>query len=93
MPQHKSAKRRVRTSERRRKRNKTQKTQIKDVVKKIREEKNVEAAATELKNAMALFDKLSSKGIIHKNKAANQKSKLAKFVNKLAKPAIQEKSK
>lgn len=93
MPQHKSAKRIVRTSERRKKRNKDQKTQIKEVVKKIREEKNVETASIELKNAMALFDKLSSKGIIHKNKAANQKSKLAKFVNKLTKPVAQEKSK
>jgi small subunit ribosomal protein S20 len=93
MPQHKSAKRRVRTNERRRKRNKTQKTQIKDLVKMIREEKTVESASKELKKAMALFDKLAAKGIIHKNKAANQKSKLAKFVNKLSKPATQEKSK
>ena len=32
----------------------------------------------------SLIDRLAKKGVIHKNKAANLKSKLTKSVNKLA---------
>ena len=42
------------------------------------------AAATELLPAVsAMLDKLSNKNVIHKNKAANLKSKLAVHVNSL----------
>ncbi len=84
MPQHKSAKKRVKTSLKRKERNKVYKTKLKNVIKKVREEEVKETAAKSLTEAAALLDKLASKGIIHKNKAANQKSKLAKAVNKLA---------
>jgi small subunit ribosomal protein S20 len=36
------------------------------------------------KQVSSALDKLAKKNIIHKNKAANQKSKLAKLANKLA---------
>ena len=84
MPQHKSAKKRVKTSLKRKERNKVYKTKLKNVIKKVREEEVKETAVKSLTEATALLDKLASKGIIHKNKAANQKSKLAKAVNKLA---------
>ena len=84
MPQHKSAKKRVKTSLRKKERNKVYKTKLKNVVKKVREEEVKETAVKSLQEATAVLDKLVSKGIIHKNKAANQKSKLAKAVNKLA---------
>ncbi len=41
-------------------------------------------AETELKKTVALLDRAATKGIIHKNKAANKKSKLTKKVNKLS---------
>lgn len=42
------------------------------------------AEAQELyKKVAGMIDKLAKKNIIHKNKAANNKSKLAKFVNSL----------
>jgi small subunit ribosomal protein S20 len=84
MPQHKSAKKRVKTSLRKKERNKVYKTKLKNVIKKVREEEVQETAAKSLVEATSVLDKLVSKGIIHKNKAANQKSKLAKAVNKLA---------
>jgi small subunit ribosomal protein S20 len=84
MPQHKSAKKRVKTSLRKKERNKVYRTKLKNVVKKVREEDVQETAVKSLTEATVLLDKLVSKGIIHKNKAANQKSKLAKAVNKLA---------
>jgi len=83
MPQHKSAKKRVKTSLKRKERNKVYKTKLKNVIKKVREDDVKETAAKSLIEATATLDKLASKGIIHKNKAANQKSKLAKAVNKL----------
>ncbi len=84
MPQHKSAAKRVRTSAKRRERNKANKTRLKNIIKKVRETKDKEQATKIFREATALLDKLADKGVIHKNKAANQKSKLAKAINKLS---------
>lgn len=84
MPQHKSAKKRVRTSEKRKEINKAYKTKLKNVIKNVRDQKDKETAEKSLQKATAIIDKIASKGVIHKNKAANQKSKLAKVVNKLS---------
>ena len=84
MPQHKSAEKRVRQTEKRRQRNLQKKTQIKSAIKKVRNASSKEAAAVELKKTCVVLDRMSSKGIIHKNKAANVKSKLSRFVNKLS---------
>jgi small subunit ribosomal protein S20 len=85
MPQHKSAKKRVRTNAKRREINKTYKTRLINVIKSVREKKDKESAEKSFQVATAVIDKVAAKGIIHKNKAANQKSKLAKAINKLAK--------
>jgi small subunit ribosomal protein S20 len=42
------------------------------------------SAEPELRTTVALLDKMASKGIIHRNKAANQKSRLTRFVNSLS---------
>ena len=42
------------------------------------------AAGEELPEVISMIDKLAKNGVIHKNKAANLKSKLTKRVNKLA---------
>jgi small subunit ribosomal protein S20 len=84
MPQHKSAKKRVRTNAKRRELNRAYKTRLKNVIKNVRETKDKESAEKSFQTATAVIDKVAAKGIIHKNKAANQKSKLAKFINKLA---------
>jgi small subunit ribosomal protein S20 len=81
MPQHKSAEKRVRQSARRHARNKAYLSKMKTVVKKVRSLKDKEKAAAALKIAVKTLDQLAAKGVIHKNKAANQKSKLTKFVN------------
>jgi len=47
-------------------------------------EKDKAKAETALKVAVSLLDKLAGKRVIHPNKAANQKSKLTKLVNKLS---------
>jgi len=83
MPQHKSAEKRVRQSARRHARNKADISKMKSVIKKVRSSKEKEKAAAALKIAIKTLDQLSAKGIIHKNKAANQKSSLTKYVNAL----------
>ena len=84
MAQHKSAIKRIRSSARRRKRNTEQKSAIKTLIKNVRVEKDKTKAETALKTAVSLLDKLAGKRVIHPNKAANQKSKLTRLVNKLS---------
>jgi small subunit ribosomal protein S20 len=84
MPQHKSSEKRVRTSEKKKEINKAYKTKLKNVIKNVRDQKDKESAEKSFQKAASVIDKIASKGVIHKNKAANQKSKLAKVVNKLA---------
>ncbi|KMU65419.1 SSU ribosomal protein S20p [Elizabethkingia anophelis] len=50
----------------------------------LRSETEKASAAEQLPKVISLLDKLVKKNIIHKNKAANLKSKLTKHVNKLA---------
>jgi len=57
---------------------------MKSSIKKLRSITDKEVIQDELKKTYSLLDKLASKKIIHKNKAANQKAKLAKYANSLA---------
>ena len=80
---HKSAKKRARQTVKKTERNKKVKAIIKGAVKKLRMQKDKAAAETELKKTTTILDRAATKRIIHKNKAANLKSKLTKTVNKL----------
>lgn len=82
----KSAKKRIRTSEKKAAANKAVKTGVKTVTKKVRAavESGDKAAATEaLKQATSAIEKAATKGVLHKNNAANKVSKLAKSVSKM----------
>ena len=83
MANHPSADKRNRSSETKRSRNRIRKNAVKFAVKKLRLNKDKKAASEELKKITSLLDKLSKTHIIHKNKAANLKSKLTKHVNAL----------
>lgn len=83
MAQHKSAEKRARSSKRRAARNAQWKTKMRNAVKTVRSATDKEKAVVELKKTMKLLDQLAAKGIIHKNKAANNKSSLTRLVNKL----------
>lgn len=80
---HKSAQKRARQTVKKTERNKKVKAIIKGAVKKLRMQKDKAAAETELKKTTTILDRAATKRIIHKNKAANLKSKLTKAVNKL----------
>jgi small subunit ribosomal protein S20 len=57
---------------------------MRTLLKKLRTEENRDQATALLNDAKAYLDRLASKGVIHKNKAANYKSELEKHVNALA---------
>lgn len=84
MANHKSALKRIRQNEVRRLRNRYYHKTARTALKVLRNEENKAAATEQLPKVIALLDKLAKKNIIHKNKAANLKSKLTKHVNKLA---------
>src|SRR4051812_3711888 len=80
----KSQIKRVKTNEKRRQRNKSVRSTVRTAVRRFREA--VEAGdtdkATELQRAAArALDKAASKGVIHRNQAANRKSAMAKRVD------------
>jgi small subunit ribosomal protein S20 len=85
MANHKSAEKRIRANETKRERNRYQHKTTRTSVKKLKNATAKSDADTLLKDVSSMIDKLAKKNIIHWKKAANQKSKLAKAVNKLAK--------
>jgi small subunit ribosomal protein S20 len=79
----KSQIKRVKTNEKRRQRNKSVKSSVRTAVRRFREavQAGENEKATELQRAAArALDKAASKGVIHKNQAANRKSALSKRV-------------
>ena len=77
----KSQIKRIKTNEKAHQRNKAVKSELRTYVRKFREAAesgNVEEAALALRAATRQLDKAVSKGIIHKNQAANRKSAIAK---------------
>ena len=84
MANHKSALKRIRQNEVRKVRNRYYHKTARTAIKVLRNEEDKKVAVEQLPKVISLLDKLVKKNIIHKNKAANLKSKLTKHVNKLA---------
>jgi small subunit ribosomal protein S20 len=84
MANHKSAEKRIRANEVKRLRNKYQHKTTRSFVRKLRASTVKSEAVGLLKDVVSMIDKLAKKRIIHWKKAANQKSKLTRLVNKLA---------
>ncbi len=82
----KSQQKRILTNERRRLRNKSVKSSLHTAVRAFREataEGDKAKAGELLVSTSRKLDKAASKGVIHKNQAANKKSALAAALNKL----------
>ncbi|MGL4588769.1 MAG: 30S ribosomal protein S20 [Mycoplasmatales bacterium] len=82
----KSAKKRIKTNEKARLRNKTQKSAMRTAIKKLEtavsgKDRNKELEITLYNDVSKKVDKAVSKGIVHKNYAARQKSRLMKKIN------------
>ena len=83
MAQHLSAERQARRALKHRERNRAYMSKMKTAIKRVRQSKEKDKAAVELRKVVKLLDQLASKGIIHQNNAANKKSSLTKFVASL----------
>jgi small subunit ribosomal protein S20 len=83
MAHHKSAKKRIRSSERKKEINKMTDSKIKTVIKKTLATDKKEELEVLYKEAIAILDKGTSKGRLHKNNAARKKSRLTKHLNKV----------
>ena len=85
MANHSATKKDVRQATTRRDRNRYYGKTMRNAVRDLRALKSKKEGSEKLIGVISQIDKLAKKGIIHKNKAANLKSKLAKKVNTLAK--------
>ena len=83
MANHQSAKKRIRQTESRRLKNKYHARTTRNAVRKLRSTTDKEEATKLYPEVAAMLDKLAKTSIIHRNKAANLKSKLSKHVNSL----------
>jgi len=80
MANHKSAIKRIRSNEAKRLRNKYQNKTTRNAVRDLRSVEDKKDAESKLGKVISMLDKLAKNNIIHKNKAANLKSKLTKHV-------------
>lgn len=82
----KSQKKRILTAEKARQRNKAVRSELKTAIKAVRtavEAGQLEDAQVAANKASRLLDKAASKGVVHKNQAAQRKSGVQKLVNTL----------
>ena len=80
MPNIKSAKKRVRLAEEDRKSNKGIRTRIKNITRKLKEEKDPKKAEELLKLAYSVVDKAVKKKVIHRNTAARKKAQFTRLI-------------
>ena len=83
MANHKSSLKRIRSDKAKYLRNRYQAKSTRTIIKKLRTTTEKAEAEELFKEVSGMIDKLAKKNIIHKNKAANNKAKLAKHVNSL----------
>jgi len=79
MANHKATKKDVRQAAKRQERNKFYGKTTRNAIRDFKELKGSEATG-KLPDVISMIDKLAKRGIIHKNKAANLKSKLTKKI-------------
>ncbi|MBR1712827.1 MAG: 30S ribosomal protein S20 [Alloprevotella sp.] len=84
MANHKSSLKRIRQTETRRLRNRYYAKTMRNAVRALRATTDRAAATELLPKVQKMLDKLAKTNVIHKNKAANIKSSVAKHVNALA---------
>ena len=91
MAHHKSAKKRIRTNERKKDVNKAFTSKVKTSVKKVLGSNNKEEAEKLYKEAVSLLDKGTVKGIVKKNTASRNKSSITRYLNSLQPAKVETK--
>ena len=74
---------RVRQSRKANGRNRHYKSMMKPAIKNILETTDKKDSDEKLRNAISIIDKVKSKGVIHKNTASRQKSRISQYINSL----------
>ncbi len=85
MPTTKSAEKRLRQNERRRNRNRSARSELRTLMRQVREAstaKNVELADKMFRQACKRLDQATARGILKKNTASRSKSRLSLAVKK-----------
>jgi small subunit ribosomal protein S20 len=85
MANHKATRKDVRQSAKRRDRNRYYGKTTRNAIRDLKDLTDAKEAGDKLTSVSSMIDKLAKRGVIHKNKAANLKSKLTKKVNGLSK--------
>ena len=80
MANHKSALKRIRCNEAKHLRNKYQHKTTRNAIKKLKSLEGKKEAEEMFPSVVSMIDRLAKKNVIHRNKAANLKSKLASHV-------------
>jgi small subunit ribosomal protein S20 len=83
MASHKSAKKRIRTNDRKRAINKSYESMLKTHYKRVLDAENKDEAEKLYKEAVSVIDKGTAKRIIHSNNASRKKAALTRHINKL----------
>ena len=81
MANHAATKKDVRQSRKRNERNRYYGKTTRNAIRELKAVDSKEAASGKVPLVSSMIDKLAKRGIIHKNKAANLKRKLARGVN------------
>ena len=84
MANHKATKKDVRQAGKRRERNRYYGKTTRNAIRDLKENKEKAPFDEQLPAVVSMIDKLAKRGVIHRNKAANLKSKLAKKANAMA---------
>ena len=87
MANHQATKKDVRQAAKRRERNRYYGKTTRNAIRDFKDTKDANEAAKQLPDVISMIDKLAKKGIIHKNKASNLKSKLTRRTKTTAAPA------
>ncbi len=82
MPQHASAKKRIKTSERDRARNRSVKSHIRHAVQELQKDLSGDDVDARLRKAHSVLDKAAKKGVIAKQTAARRKARMSRAVNR-----------
>lgn len=83
MPHHKSCKKRMKTSNERRLRNRAYLTNLRSQLRDLRALTSRDEATVAYRDVVSLLDKAVTNGLIHKKNADRNKSRLARFVQHL----------
>jgi small subunit ribosomal protein S20 len=86
MPNHKSAEKRVRQTQRKNEVNRNNRSRLRTEIKKLKSailHKDAAQSQELLPTTVSIIDKMVNKGVLHRNTAARYKSRLTSHVNKL----------